>query len=52
MIRKKLSKMSVILLLFIALMPLYNSVHFDSNPSHEQEVILIDNMEDFDFMPK
>lgn len=50
MIRKKLSKLCVILLLVSVLLPFFDSIHLSNNPSYEQDIVLLDNMEDSEFI--
>ncbi len=50
MIRKKLSKLCVILLLVSVLLPFFDSIHLNNNPSCEHDIVLLDNMEDSEFI--
>ena len=50
MIRKKLSKLCVILLLVSVLLPFFDSIHLNNNPSYEHDIVLLDNMEDSEFI--
>mgnify|MGYP000024184945 FL=1 len=50
MIRKKLSKLCVVLLLVSVLLPFFDSIHLNNNPSYEHDIVLLDNMEDSEFI--
>ena len=50
MIRKKLSKLCVILLLVSVLLPFFDSIHLNNNHSYEHDIVLLDNMEDSEFI--
>ena len=52
MIRKKLTKLCVILLLVSVLLPFFDSMHVDNIPSYEHSIALFDDIPGTTVIPK
>lgn len=52
MTRKKINKLSIILLLSMLLLPFFDLPHVDKTPSHEHNIVLLDDIPEIIVYPK